>query len=191
MTKARVRVARMAMRSALAAGCAAPVASRPGKEAPAVVPGDAVPSAVRVTLTVPYGATPRMDAALDDGIVRRLVTSAELLASADIPAPHSAWMATAPRGTLRVRVTLSGANGALGADSLALPLAPGRLWGVEALVHRPAAGIPAPPCFGCAAETRSALRADAARGIMAGDSLFLRAVRQAMAAAPGVPREGA
>jgi len=181
MRKAARIETRLAMLAALSAGCAPPAAVPPGDAAPAAVSGDALPaagtSAARVTLTAPVGATPRLDAVLDDGAAARRVTTGDLRATADVPAPHTAWLATASRGTLRVRVTLGGAAGALGADSLALPLAPGWLWSVEALVHRPAPGIPAPPCFGCAAETRTPLRADASRGIAAGDVLLLRAAR--------------
>lgn len=168
--------------AALLAACAAPRASHD-------VPPASVQSAVRLVVTAPTGAAPVVEAAFADarGGERR-VGAADLRATAETPAPHSAWHPVAAEGTLNVRVSVAGrAGAALGGGALALALEPGWLWTVEALVHRPAAGVPAPPCFGCVAETRLPLRASVADGIAQGDSLFLRATRAPAAGRPPLP----
>jgi hypothetical protein len=121
---------------------------------------------------------PAVETTLVDALGERRIGAGEMRASGDLPAPHSGWQPVADRGALTARVALSaGPDEALGAGSLSLPLDAGGLWSVEALVFRPAPGIPAPPCLGCEAETRVPLRPSAAAGTMVGDSLFLRATR--------------
>jgi hypothetical protein len=144
---------------------------------------------VRIVLSAPAGVTPAVETTLVDALGERRIGAGELRASGGLPSPHSGWRPVADRGGLVVRVALSGGAGEmLGAGSLSLPLDAGSRWSVEAVVFRPAAGIPAPPCLGCEAETRVPLRPSAAAGTMAGDSLFLRATRTpAVGGAPPPP----
>jgi hypothetical protein len=89
---------------------------------------------------------------------------------------------------MEVRIEVGGAPGeSLGAGTVSLPLGDGGLWSVEALIHRPVAGIPAPPCFNCDVVARVPLRASASGGTAAGDSLFLRAARTPAAGRPPLP----
>ncbi|HYW12731.1 MAG TPA: hypothetical protein VE871_12275 [Longimicrobium sp.] len=162
-----------ALLACLVSGCGAP--------GPARAPlAESAGGATRLVVTAPSGAAPVVEATFADGRGERRVTAGDLRVTAEEPAPHSPWLPVADQGTLQVRVSVAGtgaAREALGDGSLSVPLEPGWRWSIEALVHRPAAGVPAPPCFGCGAEARFPLRASAAAGISAGDSLFLRAVR--------------
>lgn len=163
------------------AGCGAPNAG----SAPLA---DASQSAVRLVVTAPSGAMPVVEATFADGRGERRVAGGDLRTTAEQPAPHSPWLPVADRGTLEARVSVAGAaREALGGGSLSLPLEAGWRWTVEALVYRPAPGVPAPPCFGCGAEARFPLRPSAPAGIAAGDSLFLRAVRTPAPGRPPLP----
>lgn len=166
--------AHAAAAAALLACLAACGAPGPGR-APLAEPAG---SAARLVVTAPSGATPVVEATFADGRGERRVAAGDLRTTAEEPALHSGWVPVADRGTLAVRVSVAGAGReALGGGTLSLPLEGGGRWSVEALVYRPARGVPAPPCFGCGGEARVPLRASAATGIAAGDSLFLRAVR--------------
>lgn len=143
---------------------------------------------MRVVLSAPAGVTPAVETTLVDARGERRIGAGEMRASGDLPSPHSGWRPVAERGGLVVRVALSGGPGEpLGAASLTLPLDAGARWSVEAVVFRPAPGIPAPHCLGCQAETRVPLRPSAAAGTMAGDSLFLRATRTPAAGGAPLP----
>ncbi|MEW5926658.1 MAG: hypothetical protein AB1941_04190 [Gemmatimonadota bacterium] len=143
---------------------------------------------MRIVLSAPVGVRVAVETTLTDALGERRIGAGELSTSAGLPSPHSGWHPVANRGGLTVQVTLSGGLGEpLGAGSLSLPLEGGGQWSVEALVFRPAPGIPAPPCFGCEAETRVPLRPSAAAGVVAGDSLFLRATRMPAAGRAPVP----
>lgn len=143
---------------------------------------------MRIVLSAPTGVKAALETTLVDALGERRIGAGELRASGDLPSPHSGWQPVADRGSLTVRAVLSAGPGeALGAGSLSLPLAAGGLWSVEALVFRPAPGIPAPPCLGCEAEVRVPLRPSAAAGVVEGDSLFLRATRTPAAGRPPLP----
>lgn len=147
-----------------------------------------IQSAVRLTLSAPAGTTPAVAATLADGLGERRLDPGDFRRTDLRPSPHTAWHPAAGTGTLQVRVDVSGAPGeALATGSLSLPLEAGWLWEVEALVHRPAAGIPAPPCFNCDYVARVPLRPWPAAGIAAGDSLFLRAARTPARGRPPLP----
>lgn len=181
---AAARTALLLILAAAAAGCTAAGGLTSRRDTPPA----GVQSSVRVVLSAPAGAAPRLEATLVDALGERRVGPGDLRASADLPSPHSAWVAAASSGTLELRVALAGGAGeTLGMGALSLPLEAGSSWSVEALVHRPAAGIPPPPCLGCGAETRVALRPSASAGIAAGDSLFLRAARIPAAGRPPPP----
>lgn len=145
-------------------------------------------SAVRLVVSTPAGATPFITATLRDASGERRLDADDFRRTELQPALHTAWHPAAGSGKLEVRVEVGGAPGeSLGAGSVSLPLGGGGLWSVEALLYRPAAGIPAPPCTNCDVVARVPLRASASAGVAAGDSLFLRAARMPAAGEQPLP----
>ncbi|HEX2211174.1 MAG TPA: hypothetical protein VHG93_26055 [Longimicrobium sp.] len=145
-------------------------------------------SAVRVLVSAPAGVAPVMTATLADAGSERRVPADGFRRTELQPSPHTAWYPAAESGTMEVRVEVRGAPGeSLGTGTVSLPLGDGWLWSVEALIYRPAAGVPAPPCFNCHVVARVPLRASPAVGVAAGDSLFLRAARAPAAGRPPLP----
>lgn len=136
----------------------------------------------------PAGVTPTALAVLTDGVQEQRLTWDAFRSTALEPSPHTAWHPAATRGEMQVRVEVrDGPGEALGAGALIVPLEDGWLWTVEALVYRPSAGIPAPPCFNCDIVTKVPLRASAPAGVATGDSLFLRAARRPAAGRQPLP----
>jgi hypothetical protein len=186
MTMPVQRPALCAAALALLLGAAACTAAARGASWDPVPAG--MQSAVRLTVSAPAGVAPRVSAVLVDASGGRQVGRGDFRSTAMQPAPHSAWYPAAQSGTLEVRVTMEDDGGqAVGAGAVSLPLEAGWLWNVEALVHRPAAGIPAPPCSNCDVVSRVPLRPSASAGTAAGDSLFLRAARSPAAGRPPLP----
>jgi hypothetical protein len=145
-------------------------------------------SGVRVVVSAPAGVAPTVSATLADATGERRVEWGDFRRTDLQPSPHTAWYPAAGGGSLQVRIDVGGAPGeSLGTGLVSLPLADGWLWSVEALLYRPAAGIPAPPCFNCDVVARVPLRASASAGTAAGDSLFLRAARTPAVGRPPLP----
>jgi hypothetical protein len=141
-------------------------------------------SAVRLVVSAPAGTSPSITATLRDASGERRVMGDDFRRTELLPSPHTAWYRAAESGALEVRVEVGGAPGeSLGTGSVSLPLEEGWMWSVEALLYRPAAGIPAPPCSNCDVVARVPLRPSVSAGTVEGDSLFLRAARAPAAGA--------
>lgn len=183
------------LRSALRAAALALILGVPGgctSAAPAGASWEPVParmrSGVRLVVSAPAGVEPWVSAVLVDASGGRRVGREDFRSTALQPSPHSAWYPAAESGTMEVRVMLEGGGGeTVGAGAVTLPLERGGLWNVEALVYRPAVGLPAPPCLNCDVVARVPLLPSASAGTAAGDSLFLRAARSQAAGEPPMP----